>query len=141
MVAPLKTINAVPSDSVDHRVAVKDRISDGGGDTNDAIEVRSDLYSYDPNSYITMSVLSYDYDETTWSRTDPISASVLNSFSGDLFSFEKNVGVDDDSFSFGVIRSTSIEWSEVPSVPLPAGLPLLLAGLGVLGIAGRRRRR
>jgi hypothetical protein len=29
----------------------------------------------------------------------------------------------------------------ISAVPLPAGLPLLLAGLGALGFAGRRKRR
>ena len=38
----------------------------------------------------------------------------------------------------GLLASISI--TEVAPVPLPAGLPLLLAGLGALGIAGRRRK-
>lgn len=44
------------------------------------------------------------------------------------------------TFDFGR-DSGAIDNLQVSAVPLPAGLPLLLAGLGAFGIAGRRRRK
>ncbi|MEP1198253.1 VPLPA-CTERM sorting domain-containing protein [Tateyamaria sp.] len=41
----------------------------------------------------------------------------------------------------GFLPAASLTLETTPPVPLPAGLPLLLAGLGAFGIAARRKRK
>ncbi len=53
---------------------------------------------------------------------------------------ERFFNVTSLTFDFGN-HSGAIDDLQVSAVPLPAGLPLLLAGLGAFGIAGRRRRK
>jgi hypothetical protein len=60
-------------------------------------------------------------------------------FNDFLIGDERFFNVSSLTFDFGY-DSGAIDNLEISAVPLPAGLPLLLAGLGALGIAGRRRR-
>ncbi|MEP1356065.1 MAG: VPLPA-CTERM sorting domain-containing protein [Tateyamaria sp.] len=135
LIAPETTINAPAGDSNLHRVYTRD------ADTfsNDFIQVGSFLGSTDPAQYDRFYLSAIDNDRSTWSRSNPISASILNSFSIQSFRYEKYVTVNDSNV-YQSVRSSNFTWAEVSAVPLPAGLPLLLAGLGALGIASRRRR-
>jgi hypothetical protein len=62
------------------------------------------------------------------------------SYSGSGIAFFKIFG--DDTFGVAEIRLNTPTLVDGPSqVPVPAALPLLAAGLGALGLAGRRKRR
>lgn len=121
-------------------VHTQNGISDGSRNINDVFTVSASAYSLDPSYYRVMYLQSYDSDERTWARTAPITASILNSFTVDNFVFERNMPSGGGITRIARVYSTDIVWSDMAPVPLPAGLPLLLAGFGALAIASRRRR-
>lgn len=55
----------------------------------------------------------------------------------DRVEVRETVGTNDNEFFGNFVTSTS----PVSAVPLPAGLPLVLAGVGMLGLARRAQRR
>ena len=78
---------------------------------------------------------------------DSFSLFFENATNGYLFTFISDFGGaffgSPDTDLFGETGSVSVEVfsrSSVPAVPLPAGLPLILAGLGSFYMVGRRRK-
>jgi len=69
--------------------------------------------------------------------TDSFASGPLNLVAGQTYTFSAtNAGVT----TVGHLYGLSFEKVTMSPVPLPAGLPLLVAGLGALGLIGRRRR-
>lgn len=135
---PAETIAAVASDAVNHAVITRDGLADGTADISDLFAVRSYLLSSDTTLYYRLYLDSWDYDETKWSRGSPITAVLLNSFSRKTLLFQKYVTLASGGTQFQKVSSSSVVWSPVAPVPLPATLPLMLAGLGLVALVRRR---
>ena len=60
---------------------------------------------------------------------------------GSTYSFDVLNSVADDTYGGVVFASWTFAAPASTAIPLPAGLPLLVGGLGVLALFGRRRRR
>ncbi|MGA7964285.1 MAG: hypothetical protein WCB49_00010 [Gammaproteobacteria bacterium] len=79
-----------------------------------------------------------DADVSFWSRSQPITAAILNSLRAKYFVYSYGlVGQPGSDY----IQSRHITFSEISAVPLPANLVLLLSGLGLLWGTGRMRTR
>ena len=52
-----------------------------------------------------------------------------------------NIGYVDNVEISGTLADATYDFEAVTPVPVPAALPLLLAGLGGLGLAARRKRK
>jgi hypothetical protein len=95
LITPVRTINAVASDGGGHGIFTKDGIEDRVRNTYDRFRVASSpmspSYTPDPDSYYKFFIESFDYDQTKWSRTDPITADLLNSFSYDYFTYSRYI--------------------------------------------------
>lgn len=70
-----------------------------------------------------------------------IAAAMLGS-SGDFRFRHYDIGTDlHTTFASGHLVATSLTITSLEAVPLPAALPMLVAGLGAMGFMGWRRRR
>lgn len=81
------------------------------------------------------------FNDCAFTLSFDIAAAALTGFLADgLFSVGLNFG--DDVSTFGDNDEITVSLSyEVSAVPLPAAAPLLLAALGGLGVAAKRRRK
>lgn len=77
-------------------------------------------------------VFSLLFDLDSGSASDYAIVELTGDFTGFTFGDEFSGEYD--------VRIVGAEAGEAPVVPLPAGLPLLIGGLGALGVVARRRR-
>lgn len=82
---------------------------------------------------------SNDPLDPPWDRQTPITAAVLNSFSSMSFAYSERLA--SLGGSLGSMSTSSISFTQVAAVPLPASLPLALGGVFALGAIGLRRRK
>lgn len=89
------------------------------------------------NSFVVANGLITDANFVAINATDGL---VLSYDVGANFSFLNVVGSASEGSGVYDGTSRSLEFTQVAPVPLPAGLPLLLVGLGSFGILSRRRK-
>jgi len=70
---------------------------------------------------------------------DTFSLSTTNGAGLNTFFFEASTNFDSITLDLNGAYIDAIHANNVAAVPLPAGLPLLLAGLGAMGLASRRK--
>jgi hypothetical protein len=87
---------------------------------------------YSNLSFPTSSTITFDYSV----NTDPQGSQAIL----DFFGFDGNM-VGPDRGTYNLNAELVADVADVAPVPLPAALPLLLAGLGGLAAVGRRRRK
>ena len=75
------------------------------------------------------------------SIVDTISISTPNSADLNSFFFEASTAFDSVTLDLQGVYIDAIHVSGVAPVPLPAGMPLLLAGLGGLGLVARKKQQ
>ena len=138
-------LDAAPSLSTTDAIRVQDGLADGTGDIQDRVEIVSTTDQTNAGGAVlaNLGLHVYDSDETLFSGTAVPDLATLSAIDG-LGYFYVFLSTDSGLSSSGpqdTPGSRTITFSEITSeVPLPAGLPLLLAGLGGLGwIAGRCR--
>ncbi|GMG85458.1 hypothetical protein LNKW23_46780 [Paralimibaculum aggregatum] len=134
-----------PSLNANESLYVADGIADRSSDFIDLFRVGSQT-PVDLGGGATLGLIeltAYDYDHTIFSGTEPPDLAALLALD-DYGYFQIRVGTPSGEVRLETPDTAdrgNLSFSEITSeVPLPAGLPLLLAGLGGLGwIAGRRR--
>lgn len=135
------TLLGGPSTSTNDRVYLLDGISDGSGNIYDLYQVFTNTNQvlsdgwYVDYFYLTM----YDYDETSFSGLDHPSAEELNNL--DQYRYSYVILRNAVTGGYARLSSNSAPTvTEVPTVPLPAGAPLLIGGLAAFAFLRRRQR-
>ncbi|MEX2518511.1 MAG: PEP-CTERM sorting domain-containing protein [Paracoccaceae bacterium] len=121
----------------------------GGGSTRriNSVTLRMSGFSRIGDSFIefgsTAPFLSFSNSLAGGDAFDMASLAMLSSFDFDFFAQGESFGAGASatlSEFFVVLGFDSAFVPPVSSVPLPAALPLMLGGIGLLGFAARRRR-
>lgn len=79
-------------------------------------------------------------DEFSFTNVDPGYIGFYGIIADTAFSSLTFTSNNDGTFTDDDIRIDDVTFADVAPIPLPAGLPLLLAGLGAFGIARSRRK-
>ncbi|MFV0333986.1 MAG: DVUA0089 family protein [Tropicimonas sp.] len=109
-------------------------------DTNSKYDVNLPILSLAAGSY-TVAIMQYNNFPTGISlsdgfqKSDPFFTSEFNCTNGQFCDIN-----EDNRTSFWAFDILGVEAASMAAVPLPASLPLVLAGLGTFGIAARRRK-
>ena len=95
-------------------------------------------------SAMSIGINGFSYDFSTDYSADPgyvgfFGVITDEAFSSFKFASNGSGGFTDDDFAVDNLISAAAPGNEIPPVPLPAGLPLLLGGLAAFGIARSRR--
>lgn len=141
-----QVLSGQPSLTTNDSVEILDGITDGALGIGDRLLVSSFTDGTSPNGtkILEMVLQATDSDETTFGRspTDPLFSGLAHPSAAELnalgLSFGRVTILRPDGGGVAELQAFNAVFSEVRPVPLPAGLPLLVAGLATMALIRRK---